>query len=56
MEGKICVSCKKKIANDSGSVTLPCPKCAGYQLVRCSNCRRNGIRYTCPGCNFIGPN
>ncbi|MBI2662048.1 RNA-binding protein [Candidatus Woesearchaeota archaeon] len=56
MEGKICISCKKKVANNPGSVTFKCPSCTKYDIVRCTYCRTNAIKYTCPGCGFIGPN
>lgn len=55
MEGKICTSCKKNVANDSGSTVFKCPGCNDMELVRCKNCRSNGSRYSCP-CGFSGPN
>ena len=56
MEGKTCSSCKKKVANDKGSVNFNCPSCNDYEIVRCKNCRSNASQYTCPNCNFVGPN
>ena len=56
MENKECISCKKKVVNDAGSVEFPCPKCTSFKLVRCSNCRKNAIKYKCPSCEFEGPN
>ena len=56
MEEKICNPCKKKVANDSGSVSFNCPACSKYQIVRCTNCRSNAVKYHCPSCGFIGPN
>ncbi len=56
MEGKICSSCKKKIVNDPGAVVFKCPKCADMELVRCTNCRSNAVKYHCASCEFTGPN
>ena len=56
MEGKGCSSCKKKIVNDKGNVSFKCPKCAKQEIVRCSNCRSNAVKYKCPECSFEGPN
>jgi Zn-ribbon RNA-binding protein len=52
----MCGSCKKKVVNEKGSVTFLCPKCSNFEVVRCDNCRRNAIKYTCPQCEFVGPN
>ncbi|MEK6937974.1 MAG: zinc finger domain-containing protein [Candidatus Woesearchaeota archaeon] len=56
MTEKTCISCKKRVVNKVGSVTIKCPKCNKYELVRCENCRANGTKYTCPNCDFVGPN
>ena len=56
MEEKVCGSCKKRTANDQGAVVFSCPKCAGNEMVRCANCRKNAIKYNCAGCGFEGPN
>jgi len=56
MAEKHCTSCKTKVINDKGFATFLCPQCTKYELVRCAHCREAGIRYTCPGCNFLGPN
>ncbi|MEK6845809.1 MAG: zinc finger domain-containing protein [Nanoarchaeota archaeon] len=56
MEEKTCISCKKKVVNNPGSVTFRCPQCGKYEIIRCSNCRANAFKYVCPGCNFKGPN
>ena len=55
MEGKICNSCKKKVVNDRGSAGFLCPKCGESEIVRCTECRANAVKYHC-GCGFIGPN
>ena len=54
METK-CISTKKNISNDAGSVTFPCPKC-GTPIVRSRFARQNVAKYVCPGCGFEGPN
>ena len=51
---KQCTSCKKDVTNDASSIEFPCPKC-GKILVRCGNCRKTGVQYTCNKCGFIGP-
>ncbi len=53
---KICISCKKDIANDIGSAIFMCPACGKYEIVRCSQCRQIVAGYTCPECGFEGPN
>ncbi|MBS3126707.1 RNA-binding protein [Candidatus Woesearchaeota archaeon] len=56
MEGKVCSATKKRIDNDPGAVQFQCPQCGNYEIVRSSYARQNAIKYTCPGCNFMGPN
>ena len=56
MEEKICLSCKLKVSNDPGSVRFKCPQCGKFEMVRCSKCRKEAIKYTCPNCEFTGPN
>ncbi len=56
MEAKHCSSCKKDTTNDSSAVNFPCPKCAGIEITRCTQCRSNAIPYLCPQCEFKGPN
>ena len=56
MTEKICISCKKKIVNDREGTVFNCPSCSGFEIVRCSYCRVNAVKYHCPACNFIGPN
>ncbi|MBI4919084.1 DUF1610 domain-containing protein [archaeon] len=53
---ELCTSCKKKITNNVGTVNFLCPKCGKVKLVRCSNCRRNAVKYACYECGFRGPN
>ena len=53
---KKCSSCKIKVANDKGGVSFKCPGCNEYEIVRCSGCRSNAIKYKCPNCGFEGPN
>jgi predicted RNA-binding Zn-ribbon protein involved in translation (DUF1610 family) len=56
MEAKVCISTKKRIDNDPGAAIFNCPKCSNYEIVRSSFARRNAIKYTCPQCEFTGPN
>ncbi|PIZ51539.1 RNA-binding protein [Candidatus Woesearchaeota archaeon CG_4_10_14_0_2_um_filter_33_13] len=56
MEEKQCSSCKIKVANDKGAVSFKCPSCGKYEIVRCTGCRSKATKYTCPGCEFVGPN
>ncbi|MDO8656008.1 MAG: zinc finger domain-containing protein [Nanoarchaeota archaeon] len=51
-----CISCKKKVVNDQGHTKFLCPSCSKYELVRCTNCRAKAAKYSCPACNFTGPN
>ncbi len=51
-----CISCKRKIMNFIGSVKFVCPNCGKSEIIRCSDCRMNVIKYTCPSCEFEGPN
>jgi Zn-ribbon RNA-binding protein len=51
-----CISCKKDITNDNGSVKFMCPGCGKYEIIRCTKCRQIVAKYTCPECGFIGPN
>ncbi len=55
MEEKKCSSCKRKVVNDKGSVTFKCPQCTDVEIVRCTECRANAVKYNC-GCGFEGPN
>jgi len=52
----VCISCKKRIANNPGSVKFMCPNCGKAEIIRCKDCRKIAARYTCPECGFIGPN
>ncbi|MBN1377307.1 DUF1610 domain-containing protein [Candidatus Woesearchaeota archaeon] len=55
-EKPVCISCKKRITNDNGSVRFPCPGCGEYEIIRCSQCRKTSTKYVCPKCGFEGPN
>ncbi|HLP79772.1 MAG TPA: zinc finger domain-containing protein [Acidobacteriota bacterium] len=50
-----CVSSRKEITNDSGSVQFTCPACQKATIVRSKNARQIAARYTC-SCGFSGPN
>ena len=52
----ICVSCKKQVMNDTGTVRFQCPNCGKSEVVRCTHCREIAAKYVCPNCGFSGPN
>ncbi len=56
MEAKVCSATKKRIDNDPGAVSFPCPGCGKHTIVRGSNARANALKYECPECGFVGPN
>jgi len=57
MEQKeICLSCKVRLTNMTGSVRFKCPKCGKGDITRCAKCKKIGTMYTCPQCSFEGPN
>jgi len=57
MEKKLkCLSCRKELANDEGSVIFTCPNCNQGELVRCGQCRKLGTKWRCPKCEYEGPN
>lgn len=51
-----CTSCKKDIANDTGTVRFKCPNCGNVEIVRCKHCRVTAVKYKCSECGFEGPN
>lgn len=51
-----CISCKRSVVNREGVTKFDCPSCGNYQIVRCGHCRKIVAKYTCPQCNFVGPN
>jgi predicted RNA-binding Zn-ribbon protein involved in translation (DUF1610 family) len=53
---KNCISCKRDITNDAGTISFLCPKCGKYSIIRCRHCREIAAKYTCPECKFSGPN
>ena len=52
----VCSSCKKRVANETGSTKFLCPKCGKTEIIRCKNCREIVAKYKCPECGFVGPN
>jgi predicted RNA-binding Zn-ribbon protein involved in translation (DUF1610 family) len=52
----ICISCKKRIANNPGFVKFMCPECNKFEIVRCKSCRVAAAKFKCPECGFIGTN
>ena len=51
-----CGSCKAIIANIGGSTKFQCPNCGKSTIIRCKHCREIAAKYTCPECQFEGPN
>lgn len=56
MAKEVCTSCKKRVAAIESTTRFPCPKCHKAEIVRCGQCRRAMVRYTCQECGFEGPN
>jgi Zn-ribbon RNA-binding protein len=56
METKVCISTKKKVDNDNSATSFMCPKCGKFEIVRSTFARKNAMKYTCPNCDFTGPN
>ena len=52
----VCSSCRKRVANDVGSVMFPCPFCGKTKIIRCKHCRQIVVKYKCDECGFEGPN
>ena len=52
---RICSSCGRVIAPDDKPVTFYCPNCGKVEIIRCSKCRKQTVKYTCPICGFTGP-
>ncbi len=52
----ICSSCKQRITNTKGTAVFGCPNCNKEQIVRCAECRKIVVKYTCHQCGFTGPN
>ncbi len=50
-----CSSCKTEILNDTEVAKFPCPGCGKEEIIRCGDCRKKGVRYTCNKCGFTGP-
>jgi predicted RNA-binding Zn-ribbon protein involved in translation (DUF1610 family) len=51
-----CLATQQELTNDVGSVVFKCPNCLDYDIVRSKKCRELGTKYTCPKCEFEGPN
>lgn len=52
----VCNSCNKTI--QEGATIFKCPDCGKEDIIRCSHCKKLGVRYKCPNpdCGFSGPN
>ena len=55
-EKLVCTSCKKNVANSSGTARLKCTNCSKTEIIRCLHCREIVAKYVCHECNFEGPN
>ncbi|MBS3144448.1 RNA-binding protein [Candidatus Woesearchaeota archaeon] len=51
-----CMTCHRPLENVKGNASFNCPQCEKHLIVRCFYCRRIAARYTCPNCQFSGPN
>ena len=49
-----CMSCGVPLVKQ-GRASFKCPGCGNVLLGRCTNCRGQGVKYTCPECGFQGP-
>lgn len=54
MELKKCTSCNQGV--QEGATIFKCPKCGEEEIVRCKECKRLGVKYTCKKCGWSGPN
>ena len=36
-------------------VEFVCPSCSKAKIVRCADCRKEMVEYTCLECGFVGP-
>ncbi len=52
---RVCSSCGRVIPPDDKPVVFLCPNCGKIEILRCSKCRKQSVRYTCPVCGFKGP-
>jgi len=52
---RVCSSCKRTISPDEKPVIFMCPNCGKVEIIRCSKCRKQGVKYVCPVCGFVGP-
>ncbi len=50
-----CVSCGKRVENESCWIKFPCPDCGKDDIVRCERCRKIVNKYKCKKCGFEGP-
>ena len=39
-----------------GTVRFLCPQCGESEIIRTPRARKMASKYTCPRCNFSGPN
>ena len=54
MELKKCISCNLGVQH--GATIFMCPNCGEREIIRCKECKKLGVKYTCLSCGFGGPN
>lgn len=50
----LCGTCRTDVSVVDSSVNFKCPGCMKLVIVRCGDCRNQGIKYSCK-CGFEGP-
>ena len=50
-----CTSCGGTISEDMHYSKFKCPQCGEVEIIRCETCKKNGNKYVCPKCGFVGP-
>jgi len=48
-----CTTCGREVTADC--IKFKCPACGKVIIIRCTECKQNGKKYTCSDCGFIGP-
>ncbi|WP_211206247.1 zinc finger domain-containing protein [Fervidicoccus fontis] len=52
---RTCTSCGKTVSPEEKPTIFLCPNCGQVEIVRCSKCKKQGVKYKCPVCGFEGP-
>jgi len=40
----------------AGTTRFDCPQCGKHEIIRTLRARKMAVKYTCPSCDFSGPN